>query len=254
MSSKGEDKPELHCYAAYGHTSSLPSQRTVSGFNGESLTSFLASYLLGNGYRAFSPVLMRFHSADSLSPFDAGGLNAYAYCLGDPINNADPDGHSSWSWLRTRKFTPFSRTPQQKVNQRAASLAAITQKLKEQTAELTLADSQRAKFGKLARKNANHYATTADALYNKGIRKLTGISKYTSEATIPDTVNRSVNILNNAAEALNFHEGKNTRINSYLAETKPPAKDPVFGRRKRQDHTENDRSLSDEQSGLRQGK
>ncbi|EGH35731.1 hypothetical protein PSYJA_44541, partial [Pseudomonas syringae pv. japonica str. M301072] len=34
-------------------------------------------YLLGNGYRAFNPVLMRFNSPDSLSPFGEGGVNAY---------------------------------------------------------------------------------------------------------------------------------------------------------------------------------
>ncbi|MFC9753074.1 RHS repeat-associated core domain-containing protein [Streptomyces sp. NPDC056921] len=37
--------------------------------------------------------LARFHSPDSLSPFGDAGLNAYAYCLGDPINRVDPTGH-----------------------------------------------------------------------------------------------------------------------------------------------------------------
>ncbi|KPZ22499.1 RHS repeat-associated core domain-containing protein, partial [Pseudomonas syringae group genomosp. 3] len=30
---------------------------------------------------------------DSLSPFGKGGLNAYAYCAGDPVNRSDPSGH-----------------------------------------------------------------------------------------------------------------------------------------------------------------
>ena len=53
-------------------------------------------YFLGNGYRAYSPTLMRFLRPDSLSPFGAGGVNPYVYCLGDPINRVDPTGHMSW--------------------------------------------------------------------------------------------------------------------------------------------------------------
>lgn len=74
-------------YAA-GHLSHLP------GFNGELPDLLTGHYLLGNGYRAFNPVLMRFNSPDKLSPFSTGGLNSYAYCAGDPVNRLDPDGHT----------------------------------------------------------------------------------------------------------------------------------------------------------------
>lgn len=57
-------------------------------------------YLLGNGYRAYNPRLRRFHSPDSVSPFDEGGLNAYAYCESDPVNRSDPTGHEGEEyWL-----------------------------------------------------------------------------------------------------------------------------------------------------------
>uniref|UniRef100_UPI00214AE743 RHS repeat-associated core domain-containing protein n=1 Tax=Pseudomonas sp. UMAB-08 TaxID=1365375 RepID=UPI00214AE743 len=61
--------------------------------NGEPPDPVTGHYLLGNGYRAFNPALMRFNSPDSVSPFGEGGLNGYAYCGGDPVNRADPTGH-----------------------------------------------------------------------------------------------------------------------------------------------------------------
>ncbi|WP_199406690.1 RHS repeat-associated core domain-containing protein [Chromobacterium sp. ATCC 53434] len=73
---------------------------SVLGFNGERLDPVHHTAHLGNGHRAYSPALMRFHCPDDLSPFGAGGVNPYAYCAGDPINHADPTGHHSfWGWL-----------------------------------------------------------------------------------------------------------------------------------------------------------
>ena len=76
-------------YSAYGH-SDEPGEL---GFNGERTDPVTGHYLLGNGYRAFNPVLMRFNSPDSWSPFGRGGINAYGYCEGDPVNRVDPSGH-----------------------------------------------------------------------------------------------------------------------------------------------------------------
>ena len=89
----GGTNPQQLAYTAYGHH---PAERGLSrllGFNGECPDSITGHYLLGEGKRAFNPVLMRFNSPDELSPFGAGGINPYAYCEGDPINFSDPSGN-----------------------------------------------------------------------------------------------------------------------------------------------------------------
>jgi RHS repeat-associated protein len=84
-------------YSPYGYRQLGNGLLSLLGFNGERLDPVIGNYLLGNGNRAFNPVLMRFNSPDRLSPFGKGGLNSYAYCSGDPINLYDPDGHSAVS-------------------------------------------------------------------------------------------------------------------------------------------------------------
>lgn len=81
-------------YTPYGFSAPTLSAKAALGFNGEYLQAQMSLYMLGFGYRSFSPSLHRFHSADVLSPFSTGGLNAYAYCSGDPVNRIDPTGHS----------------------------------------------------------------------------------------------------------------------------------------------------------------
>jgi RHS repeat-associated protein len=80
-------------YAPYGHRPAENGPLSLLGFNGERPDPVTGCYLLGNGYRAFNPVLMRFNSPDSWSPFGEGGLNGYAYCVGDPVNESDRTGH-----------------------------------------------------------------------------------------------------------------------------------------------------------------
>jgi len=77
-------------YTPYGLETTLPS---ATGFTGQLKAWSLPGYFLGSGYRFFNTVLMRFHSPDSFSPFAAGGINAYIYCGGDPVNRIDPSGH-----------------------------------------------------------------------------------------------------------------------------------------------------------------
>ncbi|MCR8719540.1 RHS repeat-associated core domain-containing protein [Pseudomonas syringae] len=86
-------------YTPYGHRHPSAGPMSLPGFTGQRADPVTGHYLLGNGYRAFNPVLMRFNSPDSLSPFGEGGLNAYAYCEGDPVNRVDSSGHM-WSFMK----------------------------------------------------------------------------------------------------------------------------------------------------------
>lgn len=86
-------------FTPYGHRSEEHPGSTRLGFNGQLKEAQTGCYLLGNGYRAFSPLLMRFHSPDSWSPFGEGGLNPYSYTMGDPVNHIDPTGHVRWGAL-----------------------------------------------------------------------------------------------------------------------------------------------------------
>ncbi|WP_159994406.1 MULTISPECIES: RHS repeat-associated core domain-containing protein [unclassified Pseudomonas] len=81
-------------YSPYGHRQAESGLTSLLGFNGERPDPVTGHYLLGNGYRAFNPVLMRFNSPDKWSPFGEGGLNTYSYCLGDPINRNDATGRA----------------------------------------------------------------------------------------------------------------------------------------------------------------
>ena len=79
-------------YSPYGMRSPQTSALGVPGFTGQTIDPVTGYYLLGNGLRAFNPTLMRFNSPDTLSPFGEGGINGYAYCGGNPVNNVDPTG------------------------------------------------------------------------------------------------------------------------------------------------------------------
>lgn len=89
---RGMQRSVAFSYSPYGY---VPRSSSLVGFNDERLDPCTCSYHLGNGYRLFSPALMRFGSPDDVSPFGYGGLNSYGYCLGDPINSKDPSGHGS---------------------------------------------------------------------------------------------------------------------------------------------------------------
>lgn len=86
-----------YAYAAFGHgfdrVRRNGSAHASLAFNGQRKEPD-GLYLLGNGHRAYNPQLMVFHSPDRLSPFDRGGINAYAYCGLDPVNWQDRTGRT----------------------------------------------------------------------------------------------------------------------------------------------------------------
>lgn len=86
------DRINRMAYSAFGFQSAEHEEVPRLGFNGQLREAF-DWYIPGNGYRVYNPRLMRFHSPDSWSPFGKGGLNAYMYCAGDPVNFSDPTGH-----------------------------------------------------------------------------------------------------------------------------------------------------------------
>ncbi|MHC8357056.1 RHS repeat-associated core domain-containing protein [Pseudomonas sp. LB3P81] len=87
-------------YTPYGESPWGDDPQSQLRFNGELRELMTGHYPLGNGYRMYSPILMRFICPDSWSPFGAGWLNAYVYCGCDPINRQDPTGHAFFSTLR----------------------------------------------------------------------------------------------------------------------------------------------------------
>lgn len=83
---------QVNLYSSFGSVNSAQNGQ-LPGFNGERPDPFTGATHLGNGYRAYNPILMRFTSPDSESPFGVGGINPYAYCENDPVNFSDPSGH-----------------------------------------------------------------------------------------------------------------------------------------------------------------
>lgn len=84
--------PRPIAYMAYGYTDLSGYPRL--GFTGQPPEQRGRWYLLGNGARMYSTVLMRFYSPDwGFSPFSHGGINSYGYAHGNPVTYHDRSGH-----------------------------------------------------------------------------------------------------------------------------------------------------------------
>jgi RHS repeat-associated protein len=115
-------------YTAFGYAPPAIAHDVTLGFNGEPRGLLSNCYLLGNGHRTFSTILRRFFSADRMSPFGKGGLNAYAYCAGDPVNFTDPSGRVSVPrYISMQQKVPFGRNviPAQRYQKNPAPPAPV---------------------------------------------------------------------------------------------------------------------------------
>jgi RHS repeat-associated protein len=91
------DELRVPVYTPHGRLSSRPGVSDVA-FSGE-IRDRSTGWYIPASYRAYNPGLMRFHGPDAASPFGRGGLNAYVYAAGDPVNHVDPSGQSLFGWL-----------------------------------------------------------------------------------------------------------------------------------------------------------
>ncbi|WP_256577954.1 RHS repeat-associated core domain-containing protein [Pseudomonas sp. Irchel s3h17] len=165
-------------YTAYGHHPAESGLSRLLGFNGECPDSITGHYLLGQGKRAYNPVLMRFNSPDNLSPFGEGGINSYAYCGDDPINFVDPTGSIKMSILmRGRSLTNVPEivtNPQFKIKKTATTIAKadISQNnpmRSSPTTSISTLTSNSDSFSGRPSKTGSH-TNTAKTRISKGVR------------------------------------------------------------------------------------
>ncbi|WP_203384464.1 RHS repeat-associated core domain-containing protein [Cysteiniphilum marinum] len=88
-----------YVYSPYGINSDLDQSaakaKNALGFDGQRTDNATGYQFLGNGYRAYNPILHRFMQMDDIrySPFGKGGINGYVFANNNPIMNFDPSGH-----------------------------------------------------------------------------------------------------------------------------------------------------------------
>lgn len=175
----------MNSYLPYGYLYAN-AYALLSCFNGELLSMPLQAYGLGNGHRFYAPALMRFLSADPLSPFEKGGTNTYAYCSNDSVNYLDPTGGS-------RKFLAYSAKRYSAKNRQAPTsrvavsswpellqqrpiLESVSQHLSSQEINnlITVHPGIKADMAELSIKRATPESTTP--IFNRGADEFTEIA------------------------------------------------------------------------------
>ncbi|MFG0413886.1 RHS repeat-associated core domain-containing protein [Pseudomonas sp. zjy_8] len=169
-----DGKKNNHNYTPFGFNDKLPSGSTAMGFNGEFILENMHLYLLGQGHRGFSTEMRRFIGPDNAeSPFARGGVNAFAYCVNDPVNRKDETG--MWGIFKPRTWF---RSNQAKLEQRVESMTVINANLTTQTAELTTLVKERKYGGKTFDKRIEAAKKTLQKTLDRGLKKKRGINKY----------------------------------------------------------------------------
>lgn len=138
----------------FGHSCSLVA------FVGQHYDYRASIYPLGNGVRSFSPTLMRFLSVDTLTPFEQGGLNGYAYCKADPVNLRDPSGRAPTVLTVFNGRIRPPRTVQRISDHRPGQLAGHAVAWKHKLTEAAL---HRAEVARLRKAAAHHLSQSTRA-------------------------------------------------------------------------------------------
>ncbi|EJN18513.1 RHS repeat-associated core domain protein-containing protein [Pseudomonas sp. GM78] len=128
-------------YSPYGHADGTTG---AMGYNGELREKHTDCYFLGNGYRVFNPKLMLFQSPDNWSPFGSGGLNTYAYCLGNPVGFTDHTGHMGVPKMLPLMFISPGAGPTRQVTGTVSEVADVGgARVTSRMADLTLQSRSR---------------------------------------------------------------------------------------------------------------
>jgi RHS repeat-associated protein len=201
-------------YSPFGHHP-IGASLNGAGFNGERPEPLTGHYLLGQGYRAFNPVLMRFNSPDSWSPFGDGGINAYAYCDNDPLNKVDPTGHIPAFikfLLRPLKLIKSAKKTTERINDLQSKINITIRASKIDTRQIaslpetpnTLSRSQLLTRALAAQKIADNAVIAANKLAAKK-----GYTKLRRSPLDPNTLFRARGSKNNPLPEYNSNAQKN---------------------------------------------